>query len=86
MVSIIRKSKADDLLQFILMGKLQSEWKEAPTLYGILTMIATPRLAAEFSEDKLPSICVAGSILLRLHNQHVCSTFDWLNPNVRNRY
>ena len=69
-VAILRKSKADDLLQFSW-EKLQSEWKEAPTLYRILTAIATPRLAAELSEDKLPSICVAGSILLRSRNQHM---------------
>ena len=59
---------------------LQSEWKEqAPTLYQILTAVATPRLAAELGEDKLPS--VAGSLLLRSRNLHVCSaTSDWLDP------
>ena len=70
-VSILRKSKADDLLQFSW-EELQSEWKEeAPTLYRILTAVATPRLAAELSEDKLPSVCVAGSILLRSRNLHM---------------
>ena len=72
-VSILRKSKADDMLQFSW-EKLQSEWKEeAPTLYRILTVVVTPRLAVQLhvSEDKLPSICVAGSILLRSYNQHV---------------
>ena len=70
-VSILRKSKADDLLQFSW-EKLQSEWKEeAPTLYRILTAVATPRLAAELGEDKLPSVCVAGSILLRSRNLHM---------------
>ena len=70
-VSTLRKSKADDLLQFSW-EKLQSEWKEeAPTLYRILTAVATPRLAAEFSENKLPSVCVAGSILLRSRNLHM---------------
>ena len=58
-VPILRKSKADDLLQFSW-EKLQSEWKEeAPTLYRILTAIAAPRLAAE--------LC----ILLRSGNQHM---------------
>lgn len=70
-VSILRKSKADDLLQFSW-EKLQSEWKEeASTLYRILIAVATPRLAAELSEDKLPSVCVAGSILLRSRNLHM---------------
>ena len=71
MVSILRKSKPDNLLQFSW-EKLQSEWKkEAPTLYRILEAVATPRLAAELSEDRLPSVCVAGSILLRSRNQHM---------------
>ena len=65
-VSTLRKSKA------FSWEKLQSEWKEeAPTLYQILTAVATPRLAAEFSEDKLPSVCVTGSILLRSRNLHM---------------
>ena len=81
MVSILRKSKPDDLLQFSW-EKLQSEWKkEAPTLYRILEAVATPRLAAELSEDRLPSVCVAGSILLRSRNQHVCyTTSHRVNP------
>ena len=61
-VSIPRKSKEDDLLQFSW-KKMQSEWKTR-TLYRILTAVATPRLAAELSEDKLPYLGVAGSILL----------------------
>ena len=53
-----------------------SEWKrEAPTLYRILTAVATPKAATELSEDRLPPACVAGSIQLRSCSQHyVCST------------
>ena len=78
MVSILRKSKPDDLLQFSW-EKLQSEWKkEAPILYHILKAVATPRLAEELSEDRLPSVCVAGSILLRSRNQHIMSALQHL--------
>ena len=71
MVSILRKSKPDDLLQFSW-EELQSEWKrEAPTLYRVLEAVATPRLADKLSEDRLPAMCVAGSILLRSRNQHM---------------
>ena len=40
-------------------------------MYRILEAVATPRLAEELSEDRLPSVCVAGSILLRSRNQHM---------------
>ena len=79
MVSILRKSKPDDLLQFSW-EELQSEWKrEAPTLYRVLEAVATPRLADKLSEDHLPAMCVAGSILLR--PTHVSYTTAYrINP------
>ena len=51
---------------------LLAEWeKEAPLLHRILTSVAKPKRADTLTKEHIPSVCIAGSILMKSHNIHM---------------
>ena len=74
--SILRKCTPQQLFDFSMEG-LISEWQqEAPLLHRFL-ITAAPSTSAPIT-DQIPPICMAGSILLRSRNIHVCfPTYCW---------
>lgn len=68
--SLLRKTSKEDLLNFDLI-KVCEEWKErAPVFYSfLLTCCSTKQ-----TQESLPSLAVAGSILLKQRNNHMNAT------------
>ena len=72
--SLLKKCSPPQLLEFS-MEAVMSEWQcDAPLLHRFLIIAASSGSVP--TTDQIPPICMAGSILLRIH---VCfSTYCWL--------